>query len=234
MLNNPISNIDPLGDTTRVYNMQGELVRTIIDSHANQEHFLTDRNLEILNGADHSDLDADGIGTAFRNGSSFFIGANTRDQLQAIVELAESEGLERAYTLSFSATQKELQVNDITGNRSRTSNSINLPDNISSGNGRDVIVGHVHPTAGARNVRVDPTNAARVNSPSGSRGLQDYQSLLTGDYSRAYPQMISSVHGYNVYTSARNTPAGSSHPAPYQILSNRGAIINYSGVKIVD
>ena len=235
MLNNPISNIDPLGDTTRVYNMQGVLVRTINDSHKNQEHFLTDRNLEILGGANHSDLDVDGIGTAFRNGSSFFVGANTRDQLQAIVELAESEGLERAYTLSFSSSQKELQVNDVTGNSSRTSNNLTLRNNLSSGNGRDVIVGHVHPTAGAKNVNVSPSNVVGMNTPSsGYNRLADYESLLTGDRSRAYPQMISTVHGYNVYTSARNTPAGSSHSAPYQVLSKRGTIINYSGVKIVD
>lgn len=237
MLNNPISNIDPLGDTTRVYNMEGVLQRTINDSHANQEHFLTDRNLKILNGADHSDLDADGIGSAFRNGSSFFIGANTRAQLQAVAELAEADGgLERAYTLSFSSTQKELQVNDITGNRSRTTNEFNfpLPGNIPSSNGRNVIVGHVHTRAGALNVGKNPNNPADINDPSGARGIQDYESLLTGNRNRAYPQMINSVHGYNIYTSARNTPAGSSHPYPMQILSSRGEIINYSGVKIVN
>jgi uncharacterized protein RhaS with RHS repeats len=236
MLNNPISNIDPLGDTTRVYNMEGVLQRTINDSHANQEHFLSDRNLGILGGADLSDLDDDGVGSTFRNFSSFFIGANTRSQLQAIANLAEVDGLERAYILSFSSTIKELQVKDITGNRARTTNNIVFPHpaNMPNGVGRNVLMGHAHTTAGALKVRRDPNDPASINDPSGNRGIQDYESLLTGDISRAYPQMINSKHGYNIYTSARNTPAGSSHRFPMQILSSRGAIINYSGVKIVD
>jgi len=50
MLNNPISNIDPLGDTTRVYSMEGVLLRTINDSHANQDHFLTSGAMKIIEG----------------------------------------------------------------------------------------------------------------------------------------------------------------------------------------
>jgi RHS repeat-associated protein len=236
MLNNPISNIDPLGDTTRVYNMGGELVRTINDSHANQDHFLTSGAMGILNGAALDGAGSDLIGSAFRALSSFFIGANTRAGLEEIMAQSEAEGLERGFKLSVANGSKELLATDITGTRSRTKSTFDFPNpppemfRIKT----EKMMGHSHNTAGVIAEGVDPNNISSVHWPTlGGKGLVDYESLLTGDRSRAYLQMIISRNGYSIYTSARNTPTGSSHPYPTQILSKGGPIVSFRGITVI-
>ena len=234
MLNNPISNIDPLGDTTRVYNMNGEIVRTINDSHANQDHFLTSGAMGILNGAGLDGAGADLVGSAFRALSSFFIGANTRAGLAEVAALSEEEGLERGFKLSVEEGSKELVVNDITGTRARTKSNFSFPLPGAYPPATDKIAGHSHNTAGVIAEGIDPSNISRVHTPTtGGTGLVDYAALLNGNENRAHPQMIISRNGYSIYTSARKTPKGSSHPYPMQILSKGGPIVNFRGITVV-
>ncbi len=230
MGNNPILFSDPMGDTTRVYNMEGVLVGSVNDSYGNQDHFV--KNSGGANFLIATSEDANLTAALLRGSSEFFIGANTREQLQAITEQAETEGLERGFVLSYSSKNKELQATDITGNRDRTNSSFDFPLGLDGGN--NIIAGHAHVSAGVIAKGTDFNNIVRVHTPTTKyKALGDFQSLLSGDTNRAYPQMITSSHGYSIYTSSRKTPAGSSHPYPMQILSSPGRIYNWSGSTIV-
>jgi len=99
---------------------------------------------------------------------------------------------------------------------------------------RQKIAGHSHNNAGVVAEGIDPANVGSVHTPTlGGTGLVDYAPLLNGDDSRTYPQMIISRSGYSIYSSARKTPAGSTHPSPMKILSSGGPVVNFRGITVV-
>ncbi|SER48416.1 hypothetical protein SAMN05444359_1573 [Neolewinella agarilytica] len=233
MLNNPISNIDPLGDTTRIFNLEGILQRTINDSHANQEHFLTTGALDILGQVGF--LDADGQGIVSRALSSFFIGENTRSQIEEIVSISDGEGLERAFVLDLGSGSKELQALDITANRNRGPSHFDVPNQLYKLYPTAVISGHVHPKTG---FKPDDPQALHIPSATGYGYGKDFVAHLRRS-SRGFessPLMIATFQGYNLYTSERYTKKINPRTKGFdvEVPVGRGNIYNYQGVKIIE
>lgn len=239
--NNPVKLSDILGDTTRVYSLQGELIYTLNDNYTNQEHFVSDEIAERLS-KNKNTLDKFNrqggrslrtISKFVRSSSDFYIGTNTRTQMGELI--SNSDGLESGFLLYKSGNNRELQVKEV-GTRNRQTNSGEVipgrANNVAQGS--LLGYGHTHTSEGykklfpnARNVSIE-----LFNEPS-SRGTGDYENFLYGIGNRASPQFIVSPLGYTIYSSMRNTPKGSLHNYPYQIV-NSGNIYNYQGINVTN
>ena len=80
VLGNPIANIDPNGDTTRVYNNVGELQYQVGESKDYEDHFYSNEVLKNLNKMTfESESDKE---TTYRMASDYFIGPQTRKELK--------------------------------------------------------------------------------------------------------------------------------------------------------
>jgi hypothetical protein len=115
--NNPIWFSDVLGDTTRIYNTNGNLLHTINDSRGNQEHFFKpgqyERHYEFYNkyvnidGKYNENIDFQA--GYFRKASMHFIGTNTRVGLKELAAAGEKERNEQYAVLTISSS-RELEV----------------------------------------------------------------------------------------------------------------------------
>ncbi|SER19774.1 RHS repeat domain-containing protein [Neolewinella agarilytica] len=201
MLNNPISNIDPLGDTTRVYNLAGELQRTINDSHINQEHYLGTTALNLLNGSGvGSDMNL--AGSLARVLSSFFVGHNTKQDMSTIFANSESENLERFFLLVTGTGSKELRAVDISekGSRIRTQRKVELKsESVLRGltpEGNTLIgLGHTHPSSA-----LNPGSEFfwGLRQPSSSVDFDNHLGLEL-----PYPNIVASPTGYTLYSNRK-------------------------------
>ncbi|MBC6993783.1 RHS repeat-associated core domain-containing protein [Neolewinella lacunae] len=236
MLNNPITNVDPLGDTTRVYDTQGVLVNVINDSHVNEDHFIEDGTSDFVAylasaiGIDADD--ANSMGSLYRASSSYFIGTQTRRQMGEVVNTAESENKERAFALVLGEGSKQLQAVDI-GDRNRSANSFDMPAAYSLKQSFPGIVmtGHVHPMKGADNLSISRDNVYRIHQPSsllGGYGVDYDKTLHSKGFDRSQPLLIGSVHGYSIYSSTRMNPKTLATEIPNGV----GQVINWLGHRI--
>lgn len=114
--NNPMILSDALGDTTRLYNTEGELAYTINDGYENQEHFFKDNLLlkafSEIGGIGGNEEFINKLGKAARKSSDYYIGANTRGDLADLASRGESEGAEAYGVLVYSHLERELRVDD--------------------------------------------------------------------------------------------------------------------------
>jgi hypothetical protein len=110
--NNPIYYIDPLGDTTHVYNKKGIYGFTINDDRPNGQYFIGKVSKEIKEKI-LSDGDANMRADLVRKHSSFFIGANTVHDMQGIMKISNGEGLERPFVFYFEGGCNELRLMDL-------------------------------------------------------------------------------------------------------------------------
>ncbi len=218
MLNNPILHIDPFGDTTRVYNLSGELVNTINDSHVNQEHFLSEDAIGLL---DKVSLDGESNlnGSLARLLSSYYVGHNTKTELSEILADSESDGKERHFLLVKGSSSKELQAVDITetGTMSRTSNNVKLKGktilNLLNPAGTNIVgFGHTHPMAALKY----GGNPWVLRKPTTIGGYPDYDDHLGLG---SYPNIIASPTGYTIYSNKMiwygTSSKGQSAPSNY-------------------
>ena len=106
--NNPIANVDVLGDTTRVRNLSGQLMYTIDDDLPNQDHF-TDKVYDVES---YSNLNE--AAKEVRKYSMFFIGKNTRKDMERIYDYASNTVKREVFFLSyFEPKNKELRLKEI-------------------------------------------------------------------------------------------------------------------------
>jgi RHS repeat-associated protein len=94
--NNPILLTDPTGmkaDSTRIYNTNGQYQFTINDNLPNEDHFLNDNKLNDLNSQCCTDTNQEG--EYARSISEFYIGADTRNQIQSVTALSDKIGKEK-------------------------------------------------------------------------------------------------------------------------------------------
>jgi RHS repeat-associated protein len=213
--NNPIRLADPLGDTTRVYGLNGEFLFAINDSYANEDHFMVDNDglLSSLRSLAGQNGTIDMAGGLARALSSYYIGGNTRLQMEAIAKMSDGEGAERGFVLGFSGSSKELQAIDISDKiGSRGQNYLKGMDaavrSFSEGyHGTVIGSGHTHPKGSNRYLN----SIGRLNMPSGpeetSSGMWnpvDYAPLgiinRQSGHQGGNPAIIASHHGYSIYS----------------------------------
>ena len=109
VLNNPILNIDPRGDTTRVYSLEGQLLETIEDSHPNEDHFMSQQTISLIEELGLNNGDANARGATYRELSSFFIGFNTRADLLGLSKEGDSDRAE-AYAVGIISESREIRL----------------------------------------------------------------------------------------------------------------------------
>jgi RHS repeat-associated protein len=217
MGNNPIRMADPLGDTTRVFTLQGVLNNTINDQMPNQDHFVTDALIqagEMMNrGSDW-----------YRMNSSYYIGSNTRSSMEAIINSAnKTGGKEVEFLLSYTKGDKELKVHSLGVASNATTNETgdfsDAKANVMASNGDRIFVasGHTHTIAGAKNRNFSLGDISRIHKPTSTVGelgaplmtfynvsslgqLRDYVPLY--GQNKTHPALIISHHGYNIYPTA--------------------------------
>ncbi len=241
MGNNPILYSDFLGDTTRVYGMDGISMGTIDDGFENQEHFIrdSDRNLAqyTIDQYNSGDLSATGAGLYIRAGSSDFIGKNTRADIERLS--SESGDLELPFVLTNKPNDgtNELVAEAVKAEfreTNKTAISFSTAESLKRRGNEIVGFGHTHTKAGLiklRNFGADLSFTAKgYGTPSsGSKTLSDYKNVIYGKaQDSASVQFIGSPKGYTIYSSTRKTPEGSSHKYPQQIV-NHGNVFNYKG-----
>jgi len=217
MLNNPISNVDPLGDTTRVYNLAGELQRTINDSYINQEHYLGETALNLLSDSG-TGSNMNLTGSLARVLSSFFVGQNTKQDMAAIFSDSESEELERQFLLVTGNDSKELRAVDITekGSKSRTKKRVELKSgsilrSLTPAGYSLVGFGHTHPSAA---LSAGSEYLWGLRQPSSSVDFDNHLGLK-----QPYPNIVASPTGYTVYSNREiwygNKSRGVTAPSNY-------------------
>ncbi|MCW5921701.1 MAG: hypothetical protein KIS77_05110 [Saprospiraceae bacterium] len=241
LANNPLSLSDPLGDTTRVYTTHGKYVGTINDSEENQEHFVSLKRKgvreqkRLIKEANKSKETANKAATVVRGGSKYFIGANTRKDLNKISSVSASEKKERLFALSYTSSNKELRATDLTSKISdRSSEHLNssqaeaaVTSLIKDNSNLSIIgFGHTHPQE--RNDKNSNFDMPGLHSPSYPG---DYNSLgivnpIDGGVGNN-PSILATRYGYVIYTTADPSYSPDTYeggPSP--------AIYNFSGKKI--
>jgi hypothetical protein len=193
-LNNPIIMIDPGGDSTRVYNSIGEHQFTINDNLPNQDHFFSQEQLDALGTSCCSDPNE--RAQMYRDGSDFFIGANTREQLASI---QSSTAGEEGFVL-YPGESGELQVYDITHLGSSSSHQFRInPDDVK----QSLHPGLYSSLVGAGHGQ--PTDSSP--SPPLFGRLSDYSPMLhySSGKQPAHLSVVAGPKDFTIYSSAQRT-----------------------------
>ena len=193
-LNNPIIMIDPGGDSTRVYNSIGEHQFAINDNLPNQDHFFSQEQLDALGTSCCSDPNE--RAQMYRDGSDFFIGANTREQLASI---QSSTSGEEGFVL-YPRESGELQVYDITHLGSSSSHQFRInPDDVK----QSLHPGLYSSLVGAGHGQ--PTDSSP--SPPLFGRLSDYSPMLhySSGKQPAHLSVVAGPKDFTIYSSAQRT-----------------------------
>lgn len=221
--NNPISFIDVNGDSTRVYNLNGAHQYTLNDDLPNKDHFINQTLADAIGTSKSKDLKKSAL---IRGMSDYYMGENTRSQIEGITSTSDTEGKERAFALVKPRDGKELQAIDITGGASRKGNMIDMGVAMTSPEikGLDVVgTGHTHPTKSG-------SSTANFPSPPTGGKLRDYQPVMynktTGQYG-GNPAVIGSKRGISIYTTAQRSNSWEKYPTTY--VGRTTQYINFNG-----
>jgi RHS repeat-associated protein len=199
VLGNPISFVDPDGrsvDTTRVFSISGEYQHTVPDNLPNEEHFLSQENLDMLGNTTFNNSEEEG--RAYRLFSEFHVGANTRKQLEGISSKRSKEG---GFLLHPDNTG-ELQVLDITAHSTGAGGTHFYPP------GLDMLKESIHPTIWGRVVGIGHTHPSEsFPSPPGqfdSSPYGDYQAYLYVEgppsyYKKPHLHVIAGRNDYTIF-----------------------------------
>lgn len=99
MGNNPLLYSDPLGDTTEIFSMNGQLMHTIFDKLDNQSHFMPSSQFKHM-GQKKRESDKH-YANRIRSASAAFIGAKTASDAQQISGASNALGVELAFVGSI-------------------------------------------------------------------------------------------------------------------------------------
>jgi hypothetical protein len=144
-------------------------------------------------------------------------------------------GREKGFVAYYTQDNKELQIKDVSDELTgRTPVSVTWPNSIiqkysrkTKGDFIFVAFGHTH---GIYSIKEKgfPVNdffnsPGSLNQPSRTDGLQDYDDLLD-IYDKPRLSLLSTHHGYTVYSSAKNK-----ENSRYKTIDNAGQIYNFKG-----
>jgi RHS repeat-associated protein len=219
MSNNPIFNVDPLGDTTFVYNNRGQFMHKIDDEYENQAHFVKGA---IDRGENQSDND---YALKVRENSAAFIGANTASDMNLIQEMSNSVGIEIGFVGSIGDDREiRLTALDATGNITSTISALSFNESLRKGfperedQASLFLFGHTHPdqaydklygnVPGMRDA--SPENRDKIlRQPSGGVGsfgdVSDFNQGLPQErigYNRTTPTLILTSKSFSAYTAS--------------------------------
>ena len=222
--NNPISLTDPFGlsaDSTRIYNLEGIYQGTINDSYQNEEHFMSDKMAQT---ALSSNVSTGDIAGWVRNNSEYYVGQQTRNELQAVEAASAIDGAERMFLMTYTENCRELHVSDVTYlASSRDANGITPPyagrlQDVGSKIGILVGYGHTHGTYSLN--KYGKSNLNSLYKPSVTEGGRwTYPDFADNLDMGNYPSFIATPKGYTTYSTAK------SNYAPV----NYGQAFDYSG-----
>jgi hypothetical protein len=240
--NNPIYYIDPLGDTTHVYNKKGIYGFTINDDRPNGQYFIGKVSKEIKEKI-LSDGDANMRADLVRKHSSFFIGANTVHDMQGIMKISNGEGLERPFVFYFEGGCNELRLMDLSDHyvvNARDPNFVEYKsslypfiDDLPNVEGRTYVgMGHTHPDIALE--KFGSTNLLELYKPTdkgkGGREDVDFKEMLfgKGDFKTSTPLLVLTSSGYTLYTATLETPEHMKSIIPFERYNpNKGQVYNY-------
>lgn len=209
MGNNPILNTDPLGDTTIVYDINGQTVGKLIsDGLPNQVHF-------VKNSIERNEKDSDvDYAKRVRASSVAFIGSNTGRDMQTISEMSNNLGVEVGF-VGVVGEDREIRLGALPPDESNTATGITvagLSNQLSKTDfdRKDLFLwGHTHPEKAfeknyGRNpsmMNTDPGNRERITAtPSGDvfngNGPLDYRQALW----RTTPALLVTSKSVSIYS----------------------------------
>jgi hypothetical protein len=196
--NNPILLTDPTGmkaDSTRIYNTGGEYKFTINDNLPNEDHFLTDKKINDLNSQCCNDTNQEG--EYARSISEFYVGADTRNQLQSITSLSNKLGKEQGFVLTI-GSDRQLDITNISKYADVSSSQVqDMNFAIEKSGIKGVVgVGHTHPNGKGESPAPFPS------SPIFGR-MSDYSPHMYNPYNKniygGYLSIVSARNGFSIY-----------------------------------
>lgn len=226
--NNPILLTDPTGmkaDSTRIYNTNGQYQFTINDNMPNEDHFMTQNNINDLNSQCCSDANQEG--EYARSISKFYIGSDTRSQLQSITSLSNRLSKEQGFVLTI-GSDRQLDVTNIS-NFADVSGSQVQDMNFAiekSGIKGIVGVGHTHPNSKNESPAPFPSPAYVFG-----RRLSDYSPHMYNPTNSSvyggYLSIVSARNGFTIYTNAAVPNSWTFTPAKFS--QNKPILQSFKG-----
>ena len=204
--NNPILLTDPFGlsaDSTRIYNLGGVYQGTINDSYPNEEHYLNNQDA-------HSALNMEGTesekASFARRNSKFYVGAQTRLEMQNVENVSEGDKMERMFLMTYTEDCKELCVVDATHRGSnRSANGITPPGDVSllySTASPGILIGYGHTHGKYSLAKYKSNDLKSLRTPSIPADYRDNLDLGKS------PLFISTPTGYTLYSTDRRKTGG--------------------------
>jgi RHS repeat-associated protein len=226
--NNPILLIDPTGmsaDSTRIYNTNAQYQYTINDNLPNEDHFLSQNKINDLNSQCCNDINQEG--EFARSISNFYIGSDTRGQLQSITSVSNRLGKEQGFVLTI-GSDRQLDVTniskfaDVTGSQVQDMNLAIQNSGISG----IVGVGHTHPNGKNESPSPFPSPAYVF----GNR-LSDYSPHMHNPTNNrvygGYLSIVSARNGFTIYTNAVVPNSWTFTPAKFS--QNKAILQSFKG-----
>lgn len=216
MGNNPILYSDPLGDTTRIYDMNGNLLHTINDNRENQAHFMDEKKFGKM-GQKEGESDKQYSGRVRRN-SAAFIGSNTINDMELIAGVSNALNLEFGF-VGIVGSDREIRLQMLERDNSNSITGVEVDDQIdakySFAQQEGIFLfGHTHPnnalnvaTRGGSRFLTPEQRESRLSDPTGSgssEGLRpgDFYPALRERHGflRRTPAMVLTSQGFSLYS----------------------------------
>jgi len=213
MVDDPILYSDPVGDTTWVYNQNGNSLGVVPDRLKNQVHYIkTDGDpSQQINTKGLSKKELNALGKSFREKSIAFIGSKTISDMHKIDAFSEKNNKEVGF-VGIVGKDKEIRLNALSTN-GNVSNKAPLEQQIndkfpSAGEQSSLFLfGHTHFSNGFTYGGSNPQNDLGFPSPNDGSG-GDYGNFLyrnnDGSQKGPSPALLVTKYGVTVYGSKQD------------------------------
>ena len=213
IVDDPILYSDPVGDTTWVYNQNGNSLGVVPDRLKNQVHYIKtdgDPGQQInTKGLSRKELNA--LGKSFREKSIAFIGSKTISDMHKIDALSEKTNKEVVFVGTV-GKDKEIRLSALPGNGDATNKSPlekKINDSYPSAGEQSglFLFGHTHFSNGFTYSDPNPQSTLGFPSPNDATG-GDYGNFLyrnnDGSQKGPSPALLVTKYGVTVYGSKQD------------------------------